>query len=90
MIDYTHQEQYARQESVILRRSRRIWAQDERFLSFASQILHFTSLRCVQDDKTRARIIPNPYHLASIVFSPAGGQWAAIGRTMCEGCLAFM
>ncbi len=53
----------ARRGFVVLRRGRRAcpeqregtWAQDERFLSVASQILHF-----VQDDKTRVRMSPNP------------------------------
>ena len=53
----------ARRAFVVLRRGRRAcpeqregtWAQDERFLSVASQILHF-----VQDDKTRVRMSPNP------------------------------
>jgi hypothetical protein len=43
-------------DSVILRRSRRIWLPKKMFLSLATQILRFT-----QDDKWSARISPNPY-----------------------------
>ena len=41
-------------DSVILRRSRRIWPSNVRFLSLAAQIV-----RCAQDDKRSARINSN-------------------------------